>query len=865
MNKQTFPADTSICLHRRFLASYRKNTLAIFLSFTLTFLLSTVLLVLIHTNHRVENLDYQTIFTSSDCYIEDLTKEQITLLKKNPAVLSIAVSQWPEVYQQNQHMIYLDSGDPAYLTLTATLLEGKFPEAPEAGSKVIEVAAEKWVLLNLGIEPVLNQEFVIQNASTEEEQTVRLVGILSDLPGKKSYGTLSLYKALNKEIPEHVVYLRFRDTDYTKELTQILKELGIQPKEDRVNYNPAREDYQELFWIDVQILAIVVFVCMIVFYGVYRIALITREKQYGILRAVGMKRTELRAMILLELYQIYLAGAPVGIALGLLLAWIVVQLSGDTDTIIYLYNEAVRFVPVVPVKQIFVLFFIVAALVGLVGCGTARSFMKRTPVELLSYGHKMAHAFPFFRLKKNSGKLSTLLSLSCKYILKDIRTSCFVILTIGTGVVLFTGLAYQARILKLHRDSTKEMRYLNGQYEMSMSSFGSTCDGIARADLERIRSLDGVSQIKTCSALPVRIIDEGTEREEDYYDFMNSRLLEYQGFELRGHDGTDPVYRSNLYGYNTEALKELKKYVISGDFDAVHGPAKDEVILAVLSIGEEENDTITTGWYPEGEKVMRYQVGDRIQVKYRADLQTNREDYIHFTDSGADYSYKEYRVIALVSFPYMDGCDRSNIYPMLITSDQYLKHLVPESHYQCIYIDGKPSMTPEQQDTLERQLIQIGRKSGGVSTRSLISDIRRNEQLFQKQLIYVCGIAIITFILVLINMLNNLRYRMQTRTQEVCMLRAVGISVTMVREIMIFENEILGCIAILAAYLLSWPVLGYLYSISEMELYGYHFFFDYRAFLWISGAALLLCGMLSGRILTEWKSKRIMEGIGKVE
>lgn len=104
-----------------------------------------------------------------------------------------------------------------------------------------------------------------------------------------------------------------------------------------------------------------------------------------------------------------------------------------------------------------------------------------------------------------------------------------------------------------------------------------------------------------------------------------------------------------------------------------------------------------------------------------------------------------------------------------------------------------------------------------------------------------------------------------TKPFSLAVLRAVGISITMVREIMIFENEILGCIAILAAYLVSWPVLGYLYSISEMELYGYHFFFDDRAFLWISGAALLLCGMLSGRILTEWKSKRIMEGIGKVE
>ena len=37
-----------------------------------------------------------------------------------------------------------------------------------------------------------------------------------------------------------------------------------------------------------------------------------------------------------------------------------------------------------------------------------------------------------------------------------------------------------------------------------------------------------------------------------------------------------------MSGYNTSALKELEKYVVSGDFDA-ENIKEDEVILAVLS------------------------------------------------------------------------------------------------------------------------------------------------------------------------------------------------------------------------------------------------------------------------------------------
>ena len=121
---------------------------------------------------------------------------------------------------------------------------------------------------------------------------------------------------------------------------------------------------------------------MVVFYGVYRIALITRENQYGILRALGMKQKQLRQMILLELYQIYCIGAPFGVAAGLFLAYVIVKISGDGDTIVYLYNQSVRFVPIVPVKQIIVLIFLVAILVGLIGYFAGRKIVKKPIMDL---------------------------------------------------------------------------------------------------------------------------------------------------------------------------------------------------------------------------------------------------------------------------------------------------------------------------------------------------------------------------------------------------------------------------------------------------------------------------------------------------
>ena len=82
-----------IVLHRRFLIFYKKNTLSLFLSFLLTFLLASAMLVLIHTNHRIENIEYKTIFTPSDCLIEDLSWQQVKKLKENPAIGHLALEQ----------------------------------------------------------------------------------------------------------------------------------------------------------------------------------------------------------------------------------------------------------------------------------------------------------------------------------------------------------------------------------------------------------------------------------------------------------------------------------------------------------------------------------------------------------------------------------------------------------------------------------------------------------------------------------------------------------------------------------------------------------------------------------------------------
>lgn len=850
-------AEKQIRLHRCFLKNYKKNTLAVGFSFVLTFLLLTVMLVLIHTNHRIANIQLKAEFTPADCSVEGLSKEQVQLLQKDPQIRWIGLQQGLlKLYECNDQRVFLTKNDDAAITMVSKLMDGRLPRNQG------EIAAEKWVLLNLGIEPVINQEIVLTDDETGEEQKFYLTGILSDAYGNKKYGLLSLYASMDSSSTDsYLAYVRFeKSVKYDGKVKALQKDLGVSEKQ--IKECPARENLQELYVMDGAIISVLLVICLVVFYGVYRITVLSRLSQYGILRAIGMKRRQLCKMLLLELYDIYLAGMPVGILCGLVIARLVMKLSGDQDMEVYLFNEAVRFDLIVPIGMLVLCAVLVFLLISIIGCLFGRKITDFSVIDTISGKEGEMNRF-LFPIQQAEGKTGTLFRMSCKYIFKDLKTSSFVILTICLGVVLFTGLAYKAKTLKIYREDTKEMYYLNGEYALTMLYFDKVTDGLSRDSAEKIENLPEIKSFKTSSGLPVRVIDEsGVKRNDGYYDDHNEKLRALYGYGDSGYDGKNQIYKSMLLGYNGEALKELQKYVVEGDFTP-ENLGVDEIILSVLRMDSTEKNEFP-GFYREGIPLMEYHAGDELTIKYREDLQTSLDEYENLSDTDAEYVYKTYTVKAIVSFPYMFDCNKT-LYPLLITNDRFLQEIAPESGIQCMYCDGNAKLDFQEQNLLEQQLIRIGSSHSGISTRSLISEKRQNEMFYHKQMVYIYGICIVTFLLVMINMFNNFRYRMQKRTREISMLRAIGMSVAMTKRMMMFENLTLGIVSVLAAFGLSWPVLRYLYEISDMQAFGHEFHFASVEFFLAAAGALVICVLMSFGILKSWKTRRITEGIGSFE
>ena len=192
-------------------------------------------------------------------------------------------------YTKDNQKAEVIAANETEIVTVSKLLQGRMPETEN------EIAAEKWALLNLGVNPVIGSTFtldtkLVTNDYKSEIITYKVTGIINDLTFNKRAGAAVIYTGLNQqEGSDYIATIKFKEnTNKTNAIKEIQKDLNI-PKKS-ISQNVWEEDMQELVQKDVGLGILLILVCSVIIFGVYRISLMARENQYGILRAIGMKR-----------------------------------------------------------------------------------------------------------------------------------------------------------------------------------------------------------------------------------------------------------------------------------------------------------------------------------------------------------------------------------------------------------------------------------------------------------------------------------------------------------------------------------------------------------------------------------------------
>lgn len=863
-------------LHRKYIKNYKKNTIAILSSISFSIALMVALLILTHTDHRVSVLKNQYFYGATDIILSDvnLTTEQTDILKENNDIkyLEIERGKYITKMDNGQHAVIYSGNDESILSVSS-LLEGRMPENEN------EIVAERWVLHNLGISDELNKTITLNvfdynsyngNDNTGKQSKARftLVGIIEDLASKKRYGDLSLYSSLeHKDYKDLSVNIKFYNRkNVNQKIQKIVNELQI--KKSDVQENIWLENKQELVKQDIVLILITLLVCMLVIAGVYRISLISRQSQYGILKALGMKEKQIRNLIASEIFELYLCSIPIGCIFGLLGSYIVSVVSNNRSVIMYFWGKEEKFHLVIPFVPIFCCIFGMGLILCIIVFIASYQINHQSIIAMASNALiKNNYRKHIFRLK--SGKvLKPSQKLGFRYTFTDLKTTMLIVLSVSLGCGLLFGVFYQAKLIKINNYNSKKLWYLNCDYRMSITEDDMRSrKGISKETVKLIQQVDGVCNVELQNAMPIKVIDDiSVKRNDKFLNNISSKIEEAYDIKLKGNDSTDKVYMTKLKGFSQNALKELEEFIAEGDFKA-ENLKNNEIILFIPRVYTHGTEEGKVGYTKMGIPTMQYKVGDTVKIKYRKDIDTSSDEYWNMKDTKAEYTYKQFKVVATVYYPYLRSTSAvERVYPLFITSNQIFDELLPGINtYTCADISVDRGLSQNQLNQIDIQLADLAIKNKNAVSRSLVEQKNDIDTLYQKQVIYLYGIAIVVFILVLINVMNNLKYRIQTRKREFGICRAVGMRLKMVWQVICFENIFLSVTALIIALLLSIITSKILYNQSGLYDYGIDYSFGYVIYIGIFSVTLILSYFISNILIKEIKDRDIMENISDVE
>lgn len=857
-------------LHRKYIKGYKKNTIAILLSMVMTIALVVCLLIVTHTDNHIKALQNQYIYGAFDVAFKGLTANQIKEISNDNKLQYLELGKYLYGGEGNEEQLFaVIAANADYVLERSRILKGRMPENKN------EIIAEEWCLENLGVKTELNSEFTVKvtNPSDSKEEsksmTYKVVGIISDNATNITNGTIVLNTQFKEDYEHAAVALKYKSGVNIEEEGEKIKN-RYQLKDNQINYNFAVLDekyYQsQVNKTDFGLVFMLLCVCMVVISGVYRISLMNRSSQYGILKAVGMQKRQIRKLIAAELYEIYLISIPIGGFLGLAVAYLLSMLTRDKTLALVFWGKKYAIELEIPIREIMICILGVGLIVGCIVCITSRMINRKTAVDIIhgELGSKNngKHAFMTKLFNKSEKPYS---AIALKYVFHDIKSTMFVVVSLSIGACLFIGLFYQAGINRTINSYQKRSLFYNGDFILEKNSDDLLTTGLSKDVLESIQNIKGVKEINTQRALPIRVLDDKKiARNLHYIDYFNEGAKGYFFFDsYDGNDGTDQFYMTELKAYNNTALKNLHKYLLEGDYDP-NSMDEDSVILFMPQTIAKNDWRRSPNYLKSGCYVMDYNVGDELTFKYRTDFKTNVEEYYQFTDKDASYTYKKFKIAAIVYYPYIKQVSyMANTYPTLIISEKQMKEIAPEESFATITLSVDKSLGEKYLKDVNDKLVYLAIKNHSATARSIIDQVRDMDNLYRKQLIYSYGIALIVLLLASINVVNNLKYRIFIRKKDISIYRAIGIKYSMICKMIRLENMILGVISGVITCLASFPITGYLYKkISYLRL-GYHN--DIKILVVVCILLLVICNIVSRVITKELRGSSIVENISGVE
>ena len=735
------------------------------------------------------------------------------------------------------------------------LIKGNFPK------KTNEVVIEKWVLDNLEVKAEVGQKVTVDLFGRKKKETFVVSGVLKDRAREKSSGIMEVFlnRDLKKSNEKTDAYVRFKDDkNIVENIYKISEDLGLDDEGISVNKMllDAMGQLEEIDYNLIYSAIAAAIVLAIVVYGVFNISIIQRISEYGVIRAIGGKLSDIVKLLLTELLLIWLVSLPIGVAVGYLVAVLLKKVSGNvfTEMAVELSTISVpiEIIGFASVVSLLIIVFIVVIL--------AWKIKRISPIDEIrgnikssvdkKRNHKMSR-----KRKNNSLSYSKIIPIEIKMAMKNVlrNKSGFAITLISMclGSVMFLASSFYSDLMKDQQKKLDEVSRVNTDFKISMIPTKPMYAGYSSKDIEDIRSINGVENVDEIRSLYARMfLKENQILDKEYFKKRNEEPYnkDVLGGLLVDCGNGDKILKSGVYGYNDTLLKKLDKHLAKGN----------------VNLKEMNNEEVAIAMVPKnnGKYTVGVNIGDKLKVTFREDNISN-EEYFKMTDTGGKYITKEFKIVGIVNelVDYSDYYVDNNSMNLVLSNKQFEK-FSGYKNAQIVNIEMKDNANREK---VAKQILTIANRTSGnvfadlTEERMTLAAMEENKQMF------INAIIGILFLISIINIVNNIKYSMVSRRAEFGIIRAVGADNKMFRKIVLSEGLMYGLysgvISAIVALIVCWGI----YSPMAEFLISPKFLVNPITFVGVFLMNVGLGALVSYLPFVEMRNISIVESIERTE
>ncbi|CEJ72686.1 ABC transporter permease [[Clostridium] sordellii] len=847
----------------RYMQTYKARSFAIILSMVL----SVAMIVGILTLTKIEDMNsLQTMKYNTGIYhttFKNLNDKQLKIIENSGNLENVGAFNFHGITtgKEKQNVIMLNCNED-YIISNSKLEKGRFAKNKN------EIVAEEWVLKNLGLEPKLNQVIKLNIEDTSKnikDEEFKLVGIIKDRPTEKQIGKMQMYLPLQKNSENLEVGVAFNEKiDIPTYILELAKKANVNKdnitsSEDLITISRDANNIS----LNIVLSALVIsLICGIVVYSIFNISMYKRFKEYGILRAIGARNFKVFRLILNELMTLSLIGIPIGTVLGIIASTISNKYASELKTNIALNGEIIKLHMIYPIVEIVLTTLFMIIILLLIAFFTYRKINKLSIIDAIKGNRKSDN------MKRNIITVNTLRkymktykAISFKNIWRNKKRCIMIILSMSICGILFINSNYKSHLDQSDDFIVDRSMFNNSDMRIDVYGTGNQRGGLSKEDINKIENIDGVKEVVKSQIMNGRMVmDEKDIAIKGYFENINKSSRGeglFKGYLVKDKLNNELILKQNLRGYDDKALKELNNYLVEGSIDIERMKNEDLAVIYIPRVVDEKHGgKIEYNIVDNGKPVSDIKVGDTVKVKFREDGKRPIE-FITLEDNDAKYIEKEFKVGAIVSYPFMaEDTYSSDQCIDVIVSDNKFTQVTGSEDYQAININLDKGVNDKK---VYDEILKTTIKVNGAMARNIMEEKANRDAMYEKSRIYNAGMVVVLFIIAIVNIVNNISQSILDRTNEFGMLRAIGLNNKDFKKMIIFEGLIYTVISSLIIIVVSLVLNKMTYNSFEVSKYGIDFSIRYVDYILIIGINTLV------GILTTYLPAKKLEKISVVE